>query len=235
MTSTCGAPGARLSPSSGSSCSGPAACAGRRGPARSPGSRPRPAPARPPAPRTTPHRTRPAPAAGTAGRRPCPPTRLTPEHPAACPPRARRVRGRTFPYEVARPRQRSAPVRTTPTPRAPPAAGRRRGGPAARALQARQHPVRHRPGDLHVHHLRPPRRGRRPAVQPGAAQAPLLPLARRAAGQGDPRSSGPRNRRDEKAQCQLGRARRSSTEFPAKPGDMRGRHSQQRAAASSRG
>jgi hypothetical protein len=51
--------------------------------------------------------------------------------------------------------------------------GRARGGPAARALQARQHPLRHRPGDLHVHELRPPRHGRRRAAQAGAAAAAL--------------------------------------------------------------
>ena len=43
---------------------------------------------------------------------------------------------------------------------------------------------------------RPRRTRQRPAqVLAHLAQAPLLPLARRAAGQGDPRSSGPRNRR----------------------------------------
>ena len=50
---------------------------------------------------------------------------------------------------------------------------RDRGGAAARALKARQHPLRHRPGDLHVHHLRPPRRGRRRAVQVRPAAAAL--------------------------------------------------------------
>jgi hypothetical protein len=54
--------------------------------------------------------------------------------------------------------------------------------------------ARHQPGSCPAARSR--RTRQRPAqVLAHPAQAPLLPLARRAAGQGDPRSSGPRNRR----------------------------------------
>ena len=50
---------------------------------------------------------------------------------------------------------------------------RERHRPAARAAKPRQQPRRHRPGDLCVDDLRPPRLRRRRAVQPGMAAAAL--------------------------------------------------------------
>ena len=71
--------------------------AGRSCPARSPGSRPRPALPPRPAPRSSPRRTRPSPAAPPAGRWPCPPSPArhgTPEqHAMTCAARS----GGTFP------------------------------------------------------------------------------------------------------------------------------------------
>ena len=82
----------------------------------------------------------------------------------------------------------AAPVQGRPVRHRPGMRARRRardhGCAAARAPQARQRPLRHRLGDLHIHDLRPPRRGPRRAVQPGPAAAALrrrirvLPLAR---------------------------------------------------------
>src|SRR5450756_1991622 len=69
--------------------------------------------------------------------------------------------------------------------------------PAARALQARQRPLGHRPDDLHVGDLRPPPGHGRRAVQAGPAPAALrrpgrfLPLARvRVPGQALPGMAG---------------------------------------------